>query len=253
MGISIAVFSGVFGPVLSWPYWPYAVPVGLVVAGLATVHWSQQQVAHNLGRPMEPSSNVNPKPTIADPDFDITRMSSLVGTNSKSWVFVCDYIAHGPALYPANAAVFVYVLNRRDYPLTVQGVKAEVLRSDGKWVAIERLPTGDAGGQIFAGTDLSKQFPQPPELDFGYKSQQAIPARATMDGWLLFQYPRDLEASVPVQVRVTLWNDYKNQTTFSGANVQSQGNAIGGGATLVFNTKEQDLSKAPVSLWNRDH
>lgn len=86
-------------------------------------------------------------------DFAITQMTALLGTSAQSVVPLWTYIpntANGPVLIPSNAAVFLQVLNRRDYPLLVNGISAELL-ADGKWIKINRVSTRDGGGEIFAG------------------------------------------------------------------------------------------------------
>ena len=180
--------------------------------GLIGGHQSQKRNIPQLP-PTQPTEQ--PKLDIALL-IDIRAASRAV--YSGFWIAYKGYL--GDTLSPSNLAAFIRVLNRADYPIKVTGYTASMASP---LVKLLRVPFDRSKRPFFYGIpDKEGNLTTRPllprngsDVSFAVNAETPIPARRSIEGWLLFEYPNDIGSVGRRVMTMKITDDYGETITYS--------------------------------------
>lgn len=100
--------------------------------------------------------------------------------------------SYGNTLSPTHAAVLLRVINSNDYPVRIETCSAEVSYK-GNWYKTWRIPTGASHIPYFGFSQSALSKVDISGEDFQENAEQQIAARASVQGWVLFEFSANVE------------------------------------------------------------
>jgi hypothetical protein len=164
-------------------------------------------------------------------------------------VFLGYHGLHGSTLSPANAALFLTLVNDQNIPVMLSDYLVEMKTGDGSWAPLVRLSA--IGMTVFVGADvhkLSRVSDNSVFLDNIIAGKTIQPHDVVM-GWSLFEYPREYGPTFLPEFRITL-RDYQGTKYLSPVMGYSHENPGGGTEFPHFSLNGQfDLSGWYMRYW----
>jgi hypothetical protein len=124
------------------------------------------------------------------------------------------WVREGPGgdkdvLFPVNLAVFLTIVSRHDFPLLIKDLKISLHTDRDTYVQLDELGILDGTDQVYGGysPDHLSLLKDSAVLLRSAITGKEIPARGTLNGWLLFEFPKDTGARFDMQMKVTI-SDY---------------------------------------------
>jgi hypothetical protein len=145
------------------------------------------------------------------------------------WIGYSDKYGQ-PTLSPINIGCYLRVVNREDYPVTVDRCTAEVevgavhpiLFWKHRWIKMLRISVRSQGVQLYFGSSLGDMARiSVTGRDFETNSDSTVRAKDSLDGWVFFEYPRGILIKGK-RIRLSVEDDYDHT-------VSDKSNSVGSG------------------------
>jgi hypothetical protein len=133
----------------------------------------------------------------------------------------------GETLSPSNLAINVRAVNNTRNPVKIARYSAQIDVGEG-WIELARIPFGHAHTPYFGFSSEALQpvltsDPQTDSVSLDVNSQAAIPPKAELVGWALFEYPDHVKNTQDAAVRVTLSTDSGAAFTAEASKIELAG------------------------------
>ena len=185
----------------------------------------------------------DPPRSAANSDLIVTPEYVFPTRDRTSFTPFVVYYKSAHAIERPNWAVYLRVVNRLDYPVTIISSSAKALIG-GKWVRFAITHTGPPA-RIYYGPQLDNMALQPLSEDFAVSAKDAIAPHGHVTGWLLYEYPPDVDLKLATEVRVTLEDDNGGES-FSDLPSNPTSQSEGLGMIHLADHPVEDLSQATV-------